>query len=1075
MAASTSTGRSKEECVSDVDQLHPWIFLSHSGQEKGFVERLYEALRGANYSPFFDVKSLDPGERFHEPILQAAAGCKLGVVVLSHGFMSSKWPMTELDTMVSASVPIFPVFLRLSPDDLKSPDNLSRWRKAWEARSTNTQDLISHWEALVKDHVSGVIGPVYRGGSELAFIQEIVRGICTRLPPQFSYDVSKIHGSQRLIMVMNDLFELAQDTCHSISNARVIGLHAIGGYGKTTMCKLMVNHYNNMYPGKSSLLEFPSDGDNMEEEIIEACKKAFCHFTRDSNEQISKIHCFDQVMAMMRTRMKMFDVFIAIDNISEYSIKLARAILEVGFSSKSRILMTSRSNAVLRDVMKGCGDTCVAVLPRMEKEEAFHAFQDAFDDDHTSQQLLNRVVKLCEFNGCYHPLALQALGQTLKRTRGDLAPQIEELERAGLGFHLRDIQKLIRRNYESISDVRRQHMFLDVAVLYEFGNLPTFRRTFFDLIVRPDSLEDDDYIVRRDSFEDMWQWLCFLYEKKKQLGKYVIKDCLMQLAYDGLLQLEGVGERKMVKMHDLYRELARSLAAASGHYFVHKGQLNIKPGRKESQWEGLKTIMDSRGSLFLTIVKALQQSACPNLRVLVLASLWNCALDLKNMPCLRVLMLQGKKMEGKNVQVALDLKSMPRLHALVMMDLRLRKVTGWVEAASKLRLLKIQHCEWEQESNSMQVEQQQMTPDRSQYRNACFRVLAEWLSSLYNVNTNLQWLGMGTWLQYLRIETLECCTYKIQQLDLSTLSCLQLFYVRDDQRLEEIMGLSSTSVRVLRLENCPRLSKLKNLSGCERLEEMVVDGCQSLEEIEGMETLLNLHHLQIRGCRSLERLTGLNGSITHQHLERITLDDNSLHLFEGGNVSNSELTLYVEEGFTDQLVHMETLHLGLRSLQNVHHSITSCLKTLHLNVLVTSLIRQHHWFRQLMLVSSEDSSTSTADHHEVRSDNHHAPVSVSLDLSDCARFSHLERLHVKVHLYSWSVSIELLQHLDLTALSHLAHLKISCFYLKEIAGFSLPPSLQSLDLSGCRYHDKPSTINSVLDLPDSCILIRGPR
>ena len=103
------------------------IFFNYSGKEKDFVRQLCKDLEAETHQPFFDERSssLMMGERFAPLIFEAAKQCLVAVVVLSEDFLTSKWPMLELVEIVKAKkshnhkLKLFPLFYKLSPDDLK--------------------------------------------------------------------------------------------------------------------------------------------------------------------------------------------------------------------------------------------------------------------------------------------------------------------------------------------------------------------------------------------------------------------------------------------------------------------------------------------------------------------------------------------------------------------------------------------------------------------------------------------------------------------------------------------------------------------------------------------------------------------------------------------------------------------------------------------------------------------------------------------------------------------------------------------------------------------------------------------
>lgn len=86
-----------------------------------------------------------------------------------------------------------------------------------------------------------------------------------------------------------------QEVARLFDHACMVGLHGVGGLGKTTMCKIMVNFYNSEYPGRACLIEFPSDGN--QNNIVEECKRFLKQLLNLSEEHLlNKIHTFDQVI-----------------------------------------------------------------------------------------------------------------------------------------------------------------------------------------------------------------------------------------------------------------------------------------------------------------------------------------------------------------------------------------------------------------------------------------------------------------------------------------------------------------------------------------------------------------------------------------------------------------------------------------------------------------------------------------------------------------------------------------------------------------------------------------------------------
>jgi hypothetical protein len=198
-------------CLSELMPEHT-IFLSHSGQEKSFVEQLCEDLKCVNHSPFFDQDSdsLPKGERFASLIFQAAEQCWLAVIVLSKGYLTSKWPMLELSVFVKSRktnnprLKLFPLFYKLSPSELDAK-MMIEWVKSWTAMVEDGQvqaEEMASWSDAVKDlrAFNGVDFSMY-ANSEVKYRAAVVDEICKCVSPIVKHNTDHIRGYQRLCEV----------------------------------------------------------------------------------------------------------------------------------------------------------------------------------------------------------------------------------------------------------------------------------------------------------------------------------------------------------------------------------------------------------------------------------------------------------------------------------------------------------------------------------------------------------------------------------------------------------------------------------------------------------------------------------------------------------------------------------------------------------------------------------------------------------------------------------------------------------------------------------------------------------
>ena len=207
------------------------IFLSHSGEQKGFVERLYRRLTMAYMSGciFFD-KAMPMGVNFAQKIKQAIEQCELAIVVMSEDYFKSYWPMVELAEIVKAQksqkqkkVHIVPLYYKLTVNDYKEERRRKEWRDKWEliinAHPNHFQQPDNELECWVE--ALKALSPTLKGGvfisgnSEEDYIEEIVNDVCQLVAPSPPYTCAK--GSERLKAELKEVrVSTGLWTCHEL-------------------------------------------------------------------------------------------------------------------------------------------------------------------------------------------------------------------------------------------------------------------------------------------------------------------------------------------------------------------------------------------------------------------------------------------------------------------------------------------------------------------------------------------------------------------------------------------------------------------------------------------------------------------------------------------------------------------------------------------------------------------------------------------------------------------------------------------------------------------------------------------
>lgn len=99
------------------------VFISHASEDKDVVVRqLANALRDEGLSVWYDEFELRIGDSLRQKIDRGLANSRVGLVVLSHAFLSKGWTNYELDGIVTRSVSgeqiLLPIWHNISKDEV---------------------------------------------------------------------------------------------------------------------------------------------------------------------------------------------------------------------------------------------------------------------------------------------------------------------------------------------------------------------------------------------------------------------------------------------------------------------------------------------------------------------------------------------------------------------------------------------------------------------------------------------------------------------------------------------------------------------------------------------------------------------------------------------------------------------------------------------------------------------------------------------------------------------------------------------------------------------------------------------
>ncbi|KAL4338418.1 hypothetical protein AHAS_Ahas12G0208200 [Arachis hypogaea] len=419
------------------------VFLSFRGKDtrKGFTGSLYNALRQRGIHTFIDDEGLRVGEEITPSLLNVIDDSRIAIVVFSKDYASSSFCLKELvkilDCADSKGRLVLPVFYDVDPSDVRHQNgsygvalakhekrhNVEEWRKAL-SKAAN----LSGWhfkQGLLKK--SPIIS------NEFLYTLQIT-----------------LLGCNLGFKEVTKLLRIGVDD----DKVKMVGIHGIGGIGKTTIACALYNSIADRFEASCFL-------SNVREK---ASKNGLVSLQESLLLELVgedvKLGGVNHGIPIIKRRLNQKKVLLVLDDVDNLQQLRAIAGGTDWFGSGSRVIITTRDKHLLRshiDVkVKSYG---VKELNKVEALEllSWNAFKgNKVDPSYAA--LLNRAIRYA--NGL--PLALTIIGSNL------LGKSLDEWESALENYEQRpnrSIQEMLTVSYEGLEDIQKE-IFLDIACFF---------------------------------------------------------------------------------------------------------------------------------------------------------------------------------------------------------------------------------------------------------------------------------------------------------------------------------------------------------------------------------------------------------------------------------------------------------------------------------------------------------------------------------------------------------------------------------------------------------------------------------
>ncbi|XLR24764.1 hypothetical protein HN51_071287 [Arachis hypogaea] len=441
------------------------VFISFRGQDTrySFTGYLYKQLCNNRIRTFFDDEELQSGERITPSLVKAIQESRIAIIVLSANYAASSSCLEELVHILHCikgnNRYVLPVFFKVDPSDVRyQKKSFEKAMAKHEKRYKNDMNKVDKWKkALIE--VANLSGYHFKDGHgyEHQFIEKIVEDVSRKirrvLLPVTDYTV----GLESRVSKVISLLEM-----DSGDGVLMVGIHGIGGIGKTTLALALYNSIAYHFDGMCFLENVRENSQKYGLVLLQ--NSLLCKILGKEEVQIVGVK---EGSSQIQQRLRQKRVLLILDDIDEYEQLKAIAGKPDWFGRGSRIIITTRNKHLLtlHDIEK------TYEVQGLNKEESLDLLiWKAFKTDIVSPRYVNVLTRAVSYASGL-PLALEVIGSNL------FGKEVEHWESALHQYEKipkRKIQQILKISYDALEEYEK-NIFLDITCCLKGQNLIEIR------------------------------------------------------------------------------------------------------------------------------------------------------------------------------------------------------------------------------------------------------------------------------------------------------------------------------------------------------------------------------------------------------------------------------------------------------------------------------------------------------------------------------------------------------------------------------------------------------------------------
>lgn len=429
------------------------VFLSFRGADtrNTFIGPLYDALWSKEVRAFRDNEGMDRGDQISPSLLAAIEDSAMAIAVISPNYADSHWCLEELAKICECRKLILPVFYGVEPSDVRH--QRGPFEGSFGSHVERFGDArVSAWRAAMKQ-AGGVSGWIFSDQDDqrdmLLLIQQIVRRITDELKNVPLYVAPFLVGLDSRIEQLLSVLSVKS------GGVKFLGLHGVGGVGKTTLAKALYNklvvHFEKRCLVADIREAFMQSGGliSLQDKILSVLSPHW----RPSDDFGSRKNAIKQALSDMQVLLLLDDI----DDASQLDMLIGG---REWFHEGSRIIITTRNKEAL--------SLRNYVIEHYEVTELF--FDDALrlfsycalKKEKPTDEFLELSKQIVSLAGNL-PLALEVFGSFLvdKRRKSEWQGTLQKLTE----IRPDNLQDKLKISYDGL-DYETKRIFLDAACLF---------------------------------------------------------------------------------------------------------------------------------------------------------------------------------------------------------------------------------------------------------------------------------------------------------------------------------------------------------------------------------------------------------------------------------------------------------------------------------------------------------------------------------------------------------------------------------------------------------------------------------